>query len=75
VSKTSYALHLLAILCDLCAFSMLCVAWSRPLQISRDHEKVLTTVLALDSFVLIYTFVVIALVIISSTDVDHFVAR
>ena len=40
VSKASYSLHLVAILLDLCAFSMLCVAWSRPLQISRDHEKV-----------------------------------
>lgn len=40
VSKGSYSLHLVAILLDLCAFSMLCVAWSRPLQISQDHEKV-----------------------------------
>lgn len=74
-TKASYACHLLAMWCDLTAFSMYAVTLStRALQLLKDKEKILTYIIALDSFALIYTLVVICLVIISE-DVDSFVAR
>lgn len=75
VTTISYGLHLTAIWLDLCAFSMVVVVWSRALQITRDAEKVLAHIIALDSFVLVYTLVVICIVIVSQTGVDGFVSR
>ena len=62
-SKPAFSLHLLAVWSDLVAFSMVIVLWSRALALVKDKDLLMSWVVGLDSFALVYTLVVVSLVI------------
>lgn len=74
VTANSYCLHLLALWTELCAFGFMVVIWGRVLQVTKEKDALLTRVLALNAFTLIYTLVVICLVIVNQNSVDQFVS-
>jgi len=74
VTATSFSLHLMALWAELTAFSCIVVLWSRVLNVAKEKDSVLTYVIALDAFVLLWTLVVICLVIIARENVDQWVS-
>lgn len=59
---------------ELTAFSCIVVLWSRVLNVAKEKDSVLTYVIALDAFVLVWTLVVICLVIVARENVDQWVS-
>jgi hypothetical protein len=74
VTATSFSLHLMALWAELTAFSCIVVLWSRVLNVAKEKDSVLTYVIALDAFVLVWTLVVICLVIVARENVDQWVS-
>lgn len=74
ITITSFSLHLMALWAELTAFSCIVVVWSRVLNVAKEKDSVLTYVIALDAFVLVWTLVVICLVIVAREDVDQWVS-
>ncbi|GAB5035898.1 Hypothetical protein NocV09_03100340 [Nannochloropsis oceanica] len=74
ITSTSFSLHLMALWAELTAFSCVVVVWSRVLNAAKEKDSVLTYVIALDGFVLVWTLVVICLVIVAKDNVDQWVS-
>jgi len=73
VSAGFYSAHLMAQWAELAAFSMIVILWARVLNAPRGKDSVVTYVVALDAFTLIYTLIVICLAIVVQQNGDQWV--